>query len=89
MKATAKKINKIKNGENVPHLEITEVILIHCNIINIDYQHDAKYLFTFVPDKSFGKFLDISPKNFILLRTFNSEFSHIKMWFTDQKSKPL
>ena len=70
MKVTTKKINKIKNGENVPDLEITEVILIHCNIINIDYQHDAKYLYTSVPDKSFGKFLYISPKNFIFLRNF-------------------
>ena len=35
-----KKINKNKNGENVPHLEITEVVLVHCYIVNNDYQHD-------------------------------------------------
>ena len=36
--STENKITKDKNGENVPHLEITEVVLVHCNIINNDYQ---------------------------------------------------
>ena len=34
------KITKDENGENVPHLEITEVVVIHCNIVNNDYQQD-------------------------------------------------
>ena len=38
--STKKKINKNKNGENVPHLEITEVVLVHCYIVNNDDQHD-------------------------------------------------
>ena len=78
-----------ENGENVPHLEITEVVLIHCNIVNNDYQQDSRVLYTFVPNKSFGQLLDISPKNFIFLKTFDSEFSYIEVWFTDQNSKPL
>ena len=61
------KITKDENGENVPHLEITEVVLIHCNIVNNDYQQDSRVLYTFVPNKSFGQLLDISPKNFIFL----------------------
>ena len=36
--STKNKITKGKNGENVPHLEITEVLLVHCNIVNNDYQ---------------------------------------------------
>ena len=48
------KINKDKNGENIPHLEIAEVNLIHCNIVNNGYQEDSKVLYTFVPSKSFG-----------------------------------
>ena len=64
------KITKDKNGENVPHLEITEVLLVHCNIFNNEYQQDSRVLYTFVPDKSFGQLLDISPKNFIFLKTF-------------------
>ena len=51
--------------ENVPHLEITEVVLIHYSIINNDYQQDSRVLYTFVPNKSFGQLLDISLKNFI------------------------
>ena len=78
-----------ENGENVLHLKITEVVLIHCNIVNNDYQQDSRVLYTFVPKKSFGQLLNISPKNFIFLKTFNSEFSYIEVWLTDQNSKPL
>ena len=87
--STKSKITKDKNIENVPHLEITEVVLIHCNIVNNDYQQDSRVLYTFVPNKSFGQLLDISPKNFIFLKIFDSEFSYIEVWFTDQNSKPL
>ena len=69
------KINKNENGENVPDLEITEVILVHCNIVNNDYQQDSRVLYTLVPNKSFSQLLDISTKNFIFLKTFTSEFS--------------
>ena len=48
-----------ENGENVSHLEITEVVLIHCNIANNYHQQDSKVLYTFVPNKSFGQFLDV------------------------------
>ena len=44
------KITKDENGENVPHLEITEVILVHCNIVNNDYQEDSRVLYTFLPN---------------------------------------
>ena len=57
------KIAKNENGENVPHLEINEVVLVHCNIVKNNYQQDSRVLHTFVPNKSFGQLLDISPKN--------------------------
>ena len=87
--STKIKITKDKNVENAPHLEITELVLVHCNIVNNDYQQDSRVLYTFVPNKLFGQLLDISPKNSIFLKTFNSEFSCIEVWFTDQNSKPL
>ena len=83
------KINKDKNYENVPHLEITEVVLVHCNIVNNDYQQNSRVLYTFVPNKPFGSLLEISPKKHIFLKTFNSEFQAIEVWFTDQNSQPL
>ena len=43
----------------------------------------------FFPSKSFGQLLDMSPTNFVFLKTFNSEFSYIEVWLTDQNSKPL
>ena len=66
--STKNKITKDKNGENVPHLEITEVILVHCNMVFNDYQHDSRVLYTFVPNKSFGSLLDISPSNHIFFK---------------------
>ena len=87
--STENKITKDKNGENVPHLEITEVVLVHCNMVNNDYQQDSRVLYTFVPNKYFGSLLDISPSNHIFLKTFNSEYDEIIVWFTDQNSKPL
>ena len=87
--STKNKITKDKNGENVPHLEITEVVLVHCNIVNNDYQQDSRVLYTFVPNKPFGSLLEISPTNHIFLKTFNSEYSEIKAQFTDQNSQTL
>ena len=87
--STENKITKDKNGENVPHLEITEVVLVHCNIVNNDYQQDSRVLYTFVPNKPFGSLLEIFPTNHIFLKTFNSEYDEIEVWFTDQNSEPL
>ena len=87
--STASKITKDKNGENVPRLEVVELVLVHCNLVNNDYQQDSRILFTFVPNKTFGSLLEISPTNHVFLKTFNSEFQEIKIWFTDQTSTPL
>ena len=87
--STENKITKDKNGENVPHLEITEVVLVDCDIVNNDYQQDSRVLHTFVPNKPFGSLLEISPANHIFLKTFNSEYDEIKVWSTDQNSQPL
>ena len=87
--STEIKINKDKNGQNLPHLEISELVLIHCNIVNNNYQQNSRILYTFAPNKPFGSLLEISPPNHIFLKTFNSEFQEIKVWFTDQSSKPL
>ena len=86
---TENKITEFKNGENVPHLEITEVVLVHCDIVNNDYQQDSRVLYTFVTNKPFDSLLEISPTNHIFLKTFHSEYDEIKIWFTDQNSQPL
>ena len=86
---TKNKINKDKNAENVPYLQITEVILVNCNIVNNDYQKDSRALYTFVPNKPFNSLLEISPTNHIILKTFKSEYDDIKIRFTDQNGQPL
>ena len=73
--STKSKITKDRNGENVPHLEITDVELVCCNIVNND-QHNS-VLYTFIPNTSFGKLLDIS-KKYMFLKTLSSECSYIE-----------
>ena len=87
--STESKITGEKNGENVPHLEVVEVVLIHCNIVDNSYQQNSRILHTLVSNKPFASLLEISPPNHIFLKTFNSKFGEIKVWFTDQNNNPL
>ena len=66
--STKSKITKDKNGEKVPHLEIFELVLIHCNLVNNNYQQNSRILYIFVPNKPFGGLLDISALNFRISR---------------------
>ena len=67
---TENKITKEKNGEDVLHFETTEVVLVHFNIVNNDYQQDSRVLYTFIPDKPFVSLLEISRTNHVFLKTF-------------------
>ena len=73
----------------MPHLERSKVVLVHYNTVSNDYQQNLRVLYRFAPNKFFGQSLDISPKNVVLLKTFNQEFPFIELLFTDQNSKPL
>ena len=75
---------KIKNSRHLPYLEITEVVLVHCNLVNNDYQHYSRVLYTFIPNKLFGQLLKILPKNFKLFNAFDSEFSYTEVLFNDK-----
>ena len=87
--STENKITKDKTSENVPHLEITSAILVHCNIVNKCYQKNSRVFYTFVPKKPFGNLLEFFPKNHVVLKTFNSKFQAIEVWFTNQNIQPL
>ena len=74
---------------NMVKMYLTEVVLIHCNVVNNSYRQNLRVLYTFVPNKLFDQLLDTSPRNFIFLKTFDSEFSYTEVWFTDQNSRPV
>ena len=84
-----KDVDQDKDGENVPKLESVEVVLVHCNLVNSNYQQASKVLFTFVSDKQFGQLITIAPHSLTMLETTNSEFQSIEVWFTDQNNRPL
>ena len=73
LRSAGNKTTKNKYGENVPHIEITEAVLVHCNIVNNDYLQETRFLYTF------GSLLEISPKIFTFLKTFNSKFQAIEV----------
>ena len=87
--STKKDVDQNKDGEDVPKLESVEVTLIHCDLVNNNYQQTLKVLFTFVPNKQFGQLINIAPHSLTMLGTANTEFSFIEVWFTDQNSGPL
>ena len=76
--STKSKTTKNENGENVPDLVITELVLVHCSVVNNDYQQSSRVLYTFVPNKSFGQLLDILPKHFIFLKSLIQSFHILK-----------
>ena len=82
-------IDADKNSENVPRLENVEVVLVHCNLVNNSYQQHSRVLFTFVPTKRYGQLVSISPHSLVFLKTMNTEFSEIEVWFTDQNNNAL
>ena len=75
--STESKIIKDETGEHVPHLEVVELVIVHFNFINNNYQRDSRILYIFVPNKPFGSLLETSSPNHIFLETFNSEFNSI------------
>ena len=87
--STKDTIDADKNSENVPKLENVEVVLVHCNLVNNAYQQHSRVLFTFVPTKQYGQLISIPSKSLIFLKTMNTEFSEIEVWFTDQINNAL
>ena len=78
-----------KNSENVPRLENVEVVLVHYNLVNNSYQQALRVLSTFVPTKQYGQLVSISPHSLVFLKTVNTKFSEIEVWFTDQNNNAL
>ena len=89
LEGTKRKITKDKNVQNVSYLDITEVLLIHCHVVNNSCQQNSWVLYTFVSNKLFGQLLGILLENFIFSRTFDLEFSTVEVWLPDWNSNSL
>ena len=87
--STKDTIDADKNSENLPRLENVEVVLVHCNLVNNSYQQASRVLYTFVPNKQYCQLISILRNSLIFLKTMNTEFSEIKIWFTDQNNNSL
>ena len=87
--SSKKVIHKNKDGKIGPRLEALEVVLVHCNLVNNNYQRASKVLFIFVPNKQFGQLITIAPHSLTTLKTTNAQFLFIEIWFTDQNNRPL
>ena len=89
LESSKKDVDHNTDGEILPKLETVEVALVHCNLVNNNYQQLSKLLFTFVPNKQFGQLITITPHSLTMLKTTNAEFPFIEIWFTDQNNRPL
>ena len=65
--STKKLIDKTKNGENVPSLEVAEVVLVQCNLVNNQYQQKSEVLYIFTPNISYASLLNVAPINSVFL----------------------
>ena len=78
-----KDVDQNKDGEDVPKLEFVKIVLVHCNLVNKNYQQASKVLSTFVTK------VTITPHSTTMVKTTNAEISFIKVWFTDQNNRVL
>ena len=83
--STKKIINKTKNGENVPSLEVVEVVLVQRNLV--DNKSDISY--TFTPNKSYAYLLNVEPSNLVFPKTYNAEFNETILTFMDPHGRLL
>ena len=89
LRNSKKVIDENEDGQIVPRLEIVDVVLVHCSLVNNNYKQVSKVLFTFVPNKQFGQLITITPYSPKMLKRTNAEFSFIETWFTDQNNRSL
>ena len=89
LESSKKDIDKDKNGEIVQKLEVVDIVLVHCNLVNNTHQQASKVLFIFVLNKQFGQLITIEPQSSTMLKTTNAEFPFVKVWFTNQNNKLL
>ena len=87
--STKDMIDADKNSENVTKLENVEVVLVHGNLVKNAYQQHSRVSFTFVPTKQYSQLISISPHSLVFLKTMNTDFSEIEVWFTDQNNNVL
>ena len=77
-----KLIEKTKNGEKVPSLEVVEVVLVQCNLVYNQYQRESEKLYNFTSNKFYAYLLNVEPSNLVFLKIYNTEFNEIIITFT-------
>ena len=87
--STEKLIDKTKNRENVQSLDVVEVFLVQCNLVDNQYQQTYEVLYTFTTNKSYAYLLNVKPSNLVFLKTYNTDFDENIITFTDQNSRLL
>ena len=83
--STKKIIDKTKDRENVPSLEVVEVVLVHCNLAD----NQCEVLYTFTLNKSYAYLLNVESSNVVFLKTYGIECDELIIKFTDQSGTPL
>ena len=77
------------NREKVPSIEVAEVVLVQCNLVDNQYQQKSEVLYTFAPNKSYAYLLNVELSYLVFQKTFNTEFDVVVIKFTDQNGRLL
>ena len=75
--STKKLIDKTKNEEKVSNLEVGEVVLAQCNLVDNQYQKKFKVLYSFTPNKCYAYLLNVKQNDLVFLKTYNTEVDEI------------
>ena len=82
-------IDQTKNRKNVPSLEVVEVVVVQCNLVDNQYQQKLKVLYTFMPNKFYAYLVNIEPSNLVFLKTYKTDSDEIITKFMDNIGRPL
>ena len=75
---------KIQNGKNVLNLEVVELVLVQCNLVDNQHEEKSEVLYTFTPNKCYAYLLNVEPSNLVFLKTYNTEFDEMIITLMDQ-----
>ena len=80
---------KIQNGKNVLNLEVVELVLVQCNLVDNQHEEKSEVLYTFTPNNFYAYLLNVEPSNLVFLKTYNTEFDEMIITLMDQNGGPL
>ena len=85
-RSTKKLMGKKENGEKLLSLEVVQVVLVQCALVDYQYQQKSEVLETVTPNKSYAYLLNNESVNLVFLKTYNTNIKsslHLRIKMVD------